>query len=101
MTLDPRMAFENLFGDGGTPEERLARQKANRSILDSIAHDVARLQKGLGASDRNRLNQYLEDVREIERRIERIEKYNSSGEARAVARRSARRAGQSTKSTAN
>jgi hypothetical protein len=84
MTLDPRMAFEDLFGDGRTPEERLARQKVNRSILDWISHDVARLQKTLGASDRRRLSAYLEDVREIERRIERIEKYNSSGEARAL-----------------
>src|ERR1051326_7460180 len=84
MTLDPRMAFENLFGEGGTPEERLARQKLNRSILDWISHDVARLQKNLGASDRRRLSQYLDDVREIERRIQRIEKYNSSGEARAL-----------------
>ncbi|MGI8743430.1 MAG: DUF1552 domain-containing protein [Bryobacteraceae bacterium] len=84
MTLDPRMAFENLFGEGGTPEERLARQKVNRSILDWISHDVPRLQRGLGASDRSRLSSYLEDVREIERRIERIEKYNSSGEARAL-----------------
>ena len=84
MTLDPRMAFESLFGEGGTPEERLARQKINRSILDWISHDVARLEKNLGPSDRNRLNQYLEDVREIERRIQRIEKYNSSGEARAL-----------------
>jgi Protein of unknown function (DUF1552) len=84
MTLDPRMAFESLFGEGGTPEERLARQKVNRSILDWISKDVARLQKGLGPSDRNRLNQYLDDVREIERRIQRIEKYNASGEARAL-----------------
>jgi len=84
MTLDPRMAFENLFGEGGTPEERASRQKVNRSILDWISADVSRLRKGLGASDRNRLNQYLEDVREIERRIERIEKYNASGEARQL-----------------
>jgi len=84
MTLDPRMAFENLFGDGTTPEERLARQKVNRSILDWISHDVSRLQKDLPPSDRHRLNAYLDDVREIERRIERIEKYNSSGEARAL-----------------
>src|ERR1700735_531755 len=84
MTLDPRMAFENLFGDGSTAEERLARQKVNRSILDWISHDVARLQKTLGPSDRQRLGTYLEDVREIERRIQRIEKYNASGEARAL-----------------
>jgi hypothetical protein len=84
MTIDPRMAFENLFGEGGTPEERAARQKVNRSILDWISHDVNRLQKNLGASDRSRLNNYLDDVREIERRIQRIEKYNASGEARAL-----------------
>ncbi|HEV2688896.1 MAG TPA: DUF1552 domain-containing protein, partial [Bryobacteraceae bacterium] len=84
MIIDPRMAFENLFGDGRTPEERQARQKVNRSILDWISQDVARLQKNLGASDRRRLNQYLNDVREVERRIERIEKYNASGEARAL-----------------
>jgi hypothetical protein len=84
MTLDPRMAFENLFGEGGTPEERTARQKVNRSILDWISHDVTRLQKNLGASDRQRLNTYLDDVREIERRIQRIEKYNASGETRTL-----------------
>ena len=78
------MAFENLFGEGGTPEERAARQKVNRSILDWISHDVKRLQKNLGASDRNRLDDYLDNVREIERRIQRIEKYNASGEARAL-----------------
>ncbi len=84
MTLDPRMAFENLFGEGGTPEDRSARQKVNRSILDWISRDVARLKTGLGASDRSRLDSYLEDVREIERRIQRIEKYNASGEARQL-----------------
>lgn len=84
MTLDPRMAFENLFGDGTTAEERASRQKVNRSILDWISNDVGRLQRTLPASDRARLNGYLEDVREIERRIERIEKYNASGAARAL-----------------
>jgi hypothetical protein len=84
MTIDPRMAFENLFGEGGTAEERSARGAVNQSILDWIAGDVARLQKGLGASDRSRLNSYLENVREIERRIQKIEKYNASGEARAL-----------------
>jgi len=84
MTLDPRMVFENLFGEGGTAAERQARQKVNRSILDWISHDVARLQKDLGPSDRHRLDSYLDNVREIERRIQRIEKYNSSGEARQL-----------------
>jgi hypothetical protein len=78
------MAFENLFGEGGTPEERTARQKVNSSILDWIAADVKRLQRDLGPADRRRMDVYLEDVREIERRIQHIEKYNSSGEARAL-----------------
>jgi hypothetical protein len=84
MTIDPRMAFERLFGDGSTAQERLARQQVDRSILDGIIQDVVRLQKNLGAGDRTRLNDYLENVREIERRIQRIEKYNASGEARAI-----------------
>lgn len=84
LTIDPRMAFESIFGDGGTPAERAARQKANRSILDGIAREVARLQRGLGNRDRNRLNGYLESVREIERRIQRIEEYNASGVEREL-----------------
>jgi hypothetical protein len=84
LTIDPRMAFENLFGDGGTADERAARQRANRSILDGITREVNRLRKDLGASDRNRLNAYVESVREIERRIERIEKHNASGEHREL-----------------
>ncbi len=84
MIVDPRMAFETLFGDGATAAERAQRQRVNRSILDWIGGDVKSLQKNLGASDRARLNDYLEDVREIERRIEKIEKYNASGEARAL-----------------
>jgi Protein of unknown function (DUF1552) len=84
MTVDPRMAFESLFGDGSTAAERLQRQRVNASILDWIGNDVKGLQKNLGASDRGRLNDYLENVREIERRIQRIEKYNASGESRAL-----------------
>ena len=84
MTIDPRTAFENLFGEGGTSEDRAARQRVNRSILDWISKDVGRLRRGLGPADRTRLDAYLDDVREIERRIQRIEKYNSSGEARQL-----------------
>ena len=84
MTVDPRMAFETLFGDGATPEERRERSKVNGSILDRIAQRAAQLQKNLGAADRTRLSDYLDDVREIERRIQRIEKYNSSADARAL-----------------
>jgi hypothetical protein len=84
MTLDPRMVFEMLFGDGGTAAERQERGQVNGSILDWISHSVTRLQKGLGPSDRARLANYMENVREIERRIQRIEKYNSSTEARVL-----------------
>lgn len=75
------MVFESLFGDGGTPAQRAARQEENGSILDLIRGDVAKLQKGLAPGDRTRLNAYLDDVREIERRIQKIEQYNSSGDS--------------------
>jgi hypothetical protein len=84
MTIDPRMAFENLFGDGGSPTDRAARQRANRSILDGITREAGRLQKDLGASDRARLNDYLASVREIERRIQKIEQRNAGGGERAL-----------------
>ncbi len=84
MALDPRMVFEMLFGDGGTAAERQEREQTSGSILDWISHSVTKLQKGLGPSDKARLSNYLENVREIERRIQRIEKYNSGSEARAL-----------------
>lgn len=79
---DPRVAFDQLFGAGGTPEERAARRQANRSILDYISGRVGELKRNLGPSDRQRLEQYLENVREIERRIEKIETHNTSGARR-------------------
>jgi hypothetical protein len=84
MEIDPRVAFERLFGDGATASERLARRQADRSVLDAITQQVTRLQKGLDPSDRRRLGEYLDDVREIERRIQKVEKYNASGAARAL-----------------
>ncbi len=84
LTIDPRMAFENLFGDGGTPADRAARQKANKSILDGITREIGRLQRDLGNRDRQRLSAYMESVREIERRIEKIEQYNASGAERQL-----------------
>jgi Protein of unknown function (DUF1552) len=84
MTIDPRMAFENLFGDGGSPADRMARQKANRSILDGLTREVRRIQQDLGPTDRGRLNDYLSSVREIERRIEQIEQHNASGTPREL-----------------
>src|ERR1700686_1266945 len=84
MTVDPRQAFESLFGDGATPAERSARQRIDGSILDGIVRRVADLQRGLGPRDRSRLNEYLEDVREIERRIQKVESHNRSGIARQL-----------------
>jgi len=84
MTLNPRVAFEDLFGTGVSPEDRAARRMTNRSILDVISHDVARLQRDLDSRDRNRLGGYLDNVREIERRIQAIEAYNSSGVKREL-----------------
>ncbi len=79
MIIDPRMAFEELFGAGGSPEARAARRRANQSILDSVTLEIDRLRQDIGTRDRNRLNDYLESVREIERRIQQIEQYNASG----------------------
>jgi hypothetical protein len=73
-----------LFGVGATPEQRAASRRADRSILDWISGEVARLQKDLGASDRARLSDYLDDVREIERRIQKIEASNTSGQQREL-----------------
>ena len=84
MIRDPRVAFDQLFGAGGTAEERAARRKAAGSILDWITDRVAELKRELNAPDRQRMEQYLENVREIERRIQRIEARNTSGEERAL-----------------
>jgi hypothetical protein len=69
MELNPQNVFERLFGSGATPEERAARMRQNRSILDSILGQLASLNKELGASDRRTINQFTDEVREIERRI--------------------------------
>ena len=66
METNPRVVFERMFGRPGSAEERLLRMRQNRSILDSVRGDVASLEKGLGARDRVRLDQYLEHVREVE-----------------------------------
>jgi hypothetical protein len=70
---DPRVLFERLFGDGGPAKERRAQLRANKSILDWVTGDMARLQRKLGAGDRARVDQYLESVREVERRIQKAE----------------------------
>ncbi|MBA3269127.1 MAG: DUF1552 domain-containing protein [Acidobacteria bacterium] len=76
MTRDPRLAFEELFGSGGSAQDRANRNRVNRSILDSITRDMTRLRRNLDAKDSGRLNDYLDNIREIERRIQKIEAYN-------------------------
>ncbi|MFN7980127.1 MAG: DUF1552 domain-containing protein [Vicinamibacterales bacterium] len=84
MIRDPRVAFDMLFGSGASKEDRAERRQSRRSILDWIAGQVGDVRKELGASDRNRLDKYLDHVREIERRIQAIEARNTSGEAREL-----------------
>ncbi|MBC9867439.1 MAG: DUF1552 domain-containing protein [Opitutae bacterium] len=69
----PRIVFEQLFGDGGTPEERRSALRKRSSLLDSVADSIERLRRELGPSDRSRISQYLEAVREVERRIQQAE----------------------------
>jgi hypothetical protein len=73
-----------LFGVGATPEQRSQRRRADKSILDWVTSEVAQLKSNLGPVDRARLADYLDDVREIERRIQRIEASNASGEPREL-----------------
>jgi uncharacterized protein DUF1552 len=82
MVRDPRVVFDQLFGVGATPEERAANRRTDKSILDWITNQISTLRKEIGASDRARLNEYLDNIREIERRIQRIEARNASGELR-------------------
>src|SRR6266853_3714402 len=67
--VNPRVAFERLFGDGASPQERLAGRKQNASILDSVTHEISFFKKDLGAGDRGRLDTYVENISELERRI--------------------------------
>ncbi len=74
METNPRAVFERLLGDGVTDSAaRAARLRSDRSILDAVTDKIARLQRGLGARDRSKLTQYLEAVRDIERRIQLAE----------------------------
>jgi hypothetical protein len=70
MEQNPQVVFERLFGDGSTAEERSTRLDLKQSLLDAVVDDVAKLQRTLPAVDRPRLERYLEDVREIERRLQ-------------------------------
>src|SRR3954465_8841368 len=84
MVRDPRAVFDQLFGVGATPQARAERRRRDRSILDWVSESVNDLKGRLGAADQARLGDYLDDVREIERRIQKVEAFNASGEARQL-----------------
>ncbi len=84
MLRDPRAVFDTLFGVGATPEDRARRRREDKSVLDTIVASIDRMKRQLGAADRTRLNEYLDDVREIERRIQNVEARNRSGESREL-----------------
>ena len=84
MIRDPRVVFDQLFGVGATPGERRERRAEDKSLLDWLGGAVTRLNKNLGAADKARLSEYLDNVREIERRIEKVEAVNRTGEAREL-----------------
>jgi hypothetical protein len=69
----PRVVFERLFGEGGSPADRRAALKRRASLLDWVRDDISRLQNTLGADDRRRVGQYLDSIREVERRIQKAE----------------------------
>jgi hypothetical protein len=81
---DPRAVFNQLFGVGGTPQDRSGRRKETSSILDWLTGAITGMRQQLGAADRQRFDTYLEDVREIERRLQNVETRNRSGEAREL-----------------
>jgi len=70
---NPRVVFERLFGDGGSAKDRLAALREDGSLIDFVSEDIAHVQKKLGAGDRTKLSQYLDTVRELERRIQKAE----------------------------
>jgi hypothetical protein len=77
MEINPRVVFDRLFGDGSSAAERLQRIQRERSILDAVTSQVKGLERGLPANDRNRVAEYLDNIREIERRIQLAEAKNS------------------------
>jgi hypothetical protein len=78
MENNPQVVFEKLFGDGSNEAQRIARKQQARSLLDSLGQEVASLNRELPASDRAALSDYLEDIREIERRIDKAAQHSQS-----------------------
>src|SRR5687767_1816152 len=84
MIRDPRAAFDSLVGRRGTAAERGGTRRGGKNLPDRVTSEGSRLQRDLGSADRARLEKYLNEVREVERRIQRIEAHNASGEVREL-----------------
>jgi len=82
----PRIAFEKLFGEGGPAADRRAELHKDSSLLDWVRDDIARLQKKLGPSDRGKVSQYLDTVREVERRVQKAESEAANGDQKDLDR---------------
>ena len=78
MENNPRVVFELMFGDGATREQRLTRIRENRSVLDAVTQELNRLRNRLGNGDRTRVNEFLDAVREVERRIQHAERQSAN-----------------------
>ncbi len=78
MEINPRLVFERLFGQAGTAATRATRSRQEKSILDSISAEADDLRRELGPRDRTRVNEYLDNIREIERRIQQAEAHGAS-----------------------
>lgn len=74
---DPRLVFERLFGEGGNAGRRMARLRENRSILDSVTSEMKQMQGLVGVPDRQRMDQYFDAIRQVELRLQRVEKQNA------------------------
>jgi hypothetical protein len=83
---NPRVVFERLFGNGGTNEQRTAQARQDRSILDFVGADFARLTREVGPADRVQVDEYLESVREVERRIQTVERLGDDARLPALER---------------
>ena len=84
MEINPQVVFQRLFGDGSTPEERARRRREDESILDAIAGRLGHFKRDVSAADRVRVDQYLDDVREIERRLQIAARASSTAPSRAM-----------------
>ena len=73
ININPRVAFERMFGETGTPEQRMARLKERQSLLDSVLEETSKLRGSLGAPDRAILDEYLSNIRDVEHQLDRME----------------------------